>query len=117
MEKFKFESLAPPAIPAIPAIPEAKNSKIATIARGRLAKAADHYSCDHDDLLSWYRDDLEMVAEMPSKTLAWAIQDYLKGRGDLYKTDTVSAGQADNSRADHGWAHAEGTLCKERYER
>ena len=56
-----------------------------------LAKAADHYGCDLADLLSWYRDDLEMVATMPSKDLAWAIEDYLRHRVGLYRRSYVAS--------------------------
>lgn len=50
----------------------------------RLSKAVTHYGCDLTDLLSWYQDDMELVATLPSEDLAGLIEDYLKHQNDIY---------------------------------
>lgn len=46
----------------------------------RLMAAAMHYGADADDLIDWYKDDLDLVDEMPTGELAGLIEDYLRLR-------------------------------------
>lgn len=46
----------------------------------RLSKAANHFGCDLVSLLDWYRDDLDMVPDMPSQDLAYLVKDFLNNR-------------------------------------
>lgn len=56
-------------------------------ANDRLMAVAMHYGADADDLLDWYQDDLELVDEMPSRELAVLVEDYLKGKNDIYRRE------------------------------
>ncbi len=50
------------------------------LARERLALLAARFRVPVDDLLHWYRDDLQEIAGMDSAALAWAVEDYARHR-------------------------------------
>ena len=91
IEKSEFEQ-PPRAIPAICAIPEAENSTNSTnstphhrkIAFSRLQTLAAEFRLHLDELLDWYRDDMDAIAGMPPSQLRAIVTDYLQNR-DYYR--------------------------------